>query len=157
MTECLPMSQAANLRERIRKTALSVRDGFRARSCKTAQVQRSTKPGDGLTLAAFDLAVSKRLAFCEARKQLEQSAGANGAEQEVRSGLAPNSAMEVRKTDENEQQNNPGHRARNKENNMPKDKTKDRVVRVLEMVIEVAGVVLMIVPFFQSRGRRKTR
>lgn len=157
MTECLPMPQTANLRERLRTTALAVRDGFRARSCKTAQIRRSTKPGDSLTLAAFDLAVSKCLTFREALKQLEQSAVANGVEQEVRSGLAPNSAMEVRKTDENEQQSNPGNRARNKENNMPKDKTKDRVVRVLEMVIEVAGIVLMIVPFFQSRGRRKTR
>ena len=34
---------------------------------------------------------------------------------------------------------------------------KDQFVRVLETIIEVAGIVLMIVPFLQSKGRRKTR
>ena len=37
------------------------------------------------------------------------------------------------------------------------NKKKDKFVRLVETVIEVAGIVLMIVPFFQSTGRRKSK
>ena len=39
--------------------------------------KRSTKPADGLTLAAFDLACTKRITFREARQELEHSAVAS--------------------------------------------------------------------------------
>lgn len=38
---------------------------------------------------------------------------------------------------------------------MKNSQTKDKFVRALEMVAEVIGIVMMILPFFQRNGRRK--
>jgi hypothetical protein len=38
---------------------------------------------------------------------------------------------------------------------MNNNEKKDKFVRVLETVLEVIGVVLMLAPFLQSKGRRK--
>ena len=46
----------------------------------TRQPRRSTKPADGLTSASFDWALTKRITFRDARKQLERSAAANKAQ-----------------------------------------------------------------------------
>ena len=41
---------------------------------RSRHIKRSTKPADGLTLAAFDWAFTKRITLREARKQLKRSA-----------------------------------------------------------------------------------
>ena len=38
---------------------------------------------------------------------------------------------------------------------MNNKETKDKFVRVLETVVEVIGIVMMVLPFFQRNGRRK--
>jgi len=38
---------------------------------------------------------------------------------------------------------------------MNNNKTKDKFARVLETVVEVIGIVMMVLPFFQRNGRRK--
>lgn len=38
---------------------------------------------------------------------------------------------------------------------MNNTKAKDKFVRALEVVAEVIGIVMMILPFFQRNGRRK--
>ena len=40
---------------------------------------------------------------------------------------------------------------------MKNKNTKDKFVRVAETVIEVLGIVLMLAPFFQCKGRRKSK
>jgi len=48
------------------------------------QPRRSTKPADGLTSASFDWALTKRITFRDARKQLERSAATSKAQSDQR-------------------------------------------------------------------------
>lgn len=40
---------------------------------------------------------------------------------------------------------------------MNNKQAKDKLTSVLEKVIEVLGIVLMLAPLFQSKGRRKSK
>lgn len=40
---------------------------------------------------------------------------------------------------------------------MPNNNTNDTVRRVLETAVEVIGIIIMILPLFQSQGRKKTK
>lgn len=57
-----------------------VEAGRRCLKSRRCQPRRSTKPADGLTLAAFDWAFTKRITFREARKQLKRSAATSKAQ-----------------------------------------------------------------------------